>query len=146
MALMYLQPSQAYAEIEIEELSHLYLGKWVVTRNDEQLEVNVSCDGGSSNIPPGIVMLEPPVAGEYKVTGLDPAGFYLLSIQEEHDLTNGGPVNMWWGGSYGYDSMDFTDGEAIIHICPGFGSYGGGTVPTDGQYSTNLEIQVITFF
>lgn len=140
-----LAPAQARAQIEIEELSQPYAGKWVVTKNDDQYEAGMTC-GGSPYSAPGIFMLEPPVLGEYKVTGLDPAGYYLVSLSEDPIFSNGGPENLWYGGCAGFDSEDFTDGEAIILIRPGFGTFGTGVIPTDGQYSTTIEIGVIAFF
>lgn len=65
-------PSVAFATA-VNETQELNFGEWAVTNNAVSHNVRIDADGSYTNSPALILVGNPPMRGEYLITGLPPA-------------------------------------------------------------------------
>jgi len=130
------------ANAQVIELQQLQFGEWVVTDNATQQTVTVNPDG-SSSYSSGLIMLQSPQHGIYRIEGLPPfstiIGFDIVMTQAMDGP--GAPTFSMDSFQTSADPVD-GNGETILRLGATARTTGDGQGYPDGTYDGELTIDI----
>jgi hypothetical protein len=129
------------AKADITELQPLRFGEWIVTNNDTVQTVTVNTDGSYNNSA-GLIMLQAPQQGIYRIDGLPPFAIIMgFDIVMTEPMTGA-------GNSFTMDSFQTTadpvdgSGETTLSLGATARSSGNGQPYPDTTYNGELTIDI----
>jgi hypothetical protein len=132
----------ATAQAQVIELQQLQFGEWVVTDNATEQTVTVNTDGSSSNSS-GLIMLQSPQEGVYRIEGLLP-----FSTIIGFDIVMTEPMDGPGVPTFSMDSFQTSadpvdgNGETILRLGATARTTGDGQGYPDGTYNGELTIDI----
>lgn len=146
MLMVSVAPSAPWAQIVIEEVQPLTLGKVAIIKNDKPYVYSIS-HMGEKRIDAAFKVIEPAEVGLFRVAGLPASSHINTEVSTTNTFFNTAspPPELLAFEINGYDDPIRTDpaGEAILRVGGKLTTSGSGSLAfSDSQQTANIKVTI----